>query len=147
MDDDIANDSTPVAAELIEPQGNSTSRTDEDHAAALALDRDAEQMAQLWGQFAEASAQFAATLTDMWWKALPVARPGGLDVVGSTAMIAARLAHLGPEGDPLEQVTLGAINYLHGASAHARGEADEYEDLRESLRHEMDEHFDPRPEA
>ncbi len=89
---------------------------------------------QIWNRVADASAQLAADVTGIWWKALPVARPGGLDMPGSAAMLAARLAKLGPEDDPLEAVTLSMIAFAQNAHAQAVAQASEVERYRQTLR-------------
>lgn len=143
---DDVDDDTPVTAEPVGQQCGPAAQpgTNGEYAAALALDRNAEQMADLWGEVADLSAQLAANLTGIWWDALLVTRPGGLDMAGAATMLAARLARLGPDGDPVEQVTLGSIAYMQGAHDHARVEAEEINVLRRTLHREMSERFGPR---
>jgi hypothetical protein len=107
---------------------------DDAAAAPATADEYAARLADIWREVADASAQLAADVTSVWWKALPVARPGGLDLTGSAAMLAARLVALGPEGDPLEMMTLGMIAYAQGAHAQALAEVEQIEQKRRALR-------------
>jgi len=107
---------------------------DDNTALSMTADECAAEMADMWNRLADASGQLAASLTRMWWKGLPVARPGGLDMRGSAAMLAARMARLGPEGDPVEVIALGSIAWAHGAQAQAAAQAEEIEQMRRELR-------------
>ncbi|RBO92559.1 hypothetical protein [Nocardia puris] len=88
-----------------------------------------EQIVDIWQRLAKSSEQMADTFADIWWRNLPLASEG-LNMQEVAAKMAARLALLGPEGDPLEQVMIGTIAYLHGARDQARAEADRLDRLR-----------------
>ena len=94
--------------------------------------------AEIWRRFADASAELAASTAGIWWNALPVARPEGLNMVGLAGLMASRLAKLGPEGDPLESAMLALIAYAQGARGQAMAEAEQIEELRAELREHAD---------
>lgn len=87
-------------------------------------------VSEIWTGVAEASAKLADSFTDLWWRSLPVARPDGLDITSVAKIMAARIAKLGPDGDPLESLTLGTIAYAQGTHDQAMAEVREIEQLR-----------------
>lgn len=98
--------------------------------AVAAFDDYARQVGEIWAEMAEASAQLASSITDTGWNAPPIARPGGIDTAGCATVLAARLGRLGPDGDPMEMLTLGLIAYARGAHDQARAEYDRCEQAR-----------------
>jgi len=100
-----------------------------------AIDAYAAALTSLWSGLAEASGQLAASVTGTWWNALPVTRPDGLDMPGSAAVLAARMARLGPAGDPTEAVTMGLIAYAQ----HAQAQVEDIERTRQELHAEEEQ--------
>lgn len=94
--------------------------------------------AEIWRRFADASAELAANTTRIWWNALPVVRPEGLNMVGLAGAMASRWAKLGPDGDPLESAMLALITYAQGAHGQAMAEVEQIEELRRELREHTD---------
>ncbi|MQY20450.1 hypothetical protein [Nocardia macrotermitis] len=99
----------------------------------MTVDEYADLLVDLWRGLADASSEFAANVTNSWWNALPIARPEGMNMAGMAAVMAARLAKLGPDGDPLEMLTMGMISYAQHSRDQALAELANVERQRQAL--------------
>jgi hypothetical protein len=97
------------------------------------MDEYADHLTGIWTRVAEASDTLAADVTSTWWNARPIARPEGLNMAGAAAVLAARLSKLGPEGDPLEMLTMSLIAFAQSSRDDALAQVAHIEQQRKAM--------------